>query len=47
MRVAQAPLSTYDFKITTAQLAIWQKMMLRLGYPVGRLDLDRTVVTPQ
>jgi hypothetical protein len=36
-----------DFKITTAPLVVWQKMMPTQGYPAGRLDLDRIVVTPQ
>ncbi len=45
--VAQVPLPHFDFKITTAQLAVWQTMMLAQGYPVAKLDLDRIVVTPE
>jgi hypothetical protein len=47
MCAAHVPLPNFDFKITTAQLAVWQKMMLTQSYPVGKLDLDRIVVTPQ
>jgi hypothetical protein len=47
MCAAHVPLPNCDFKITTAQLAVWQKMMLTQSYPVGKLDLDRIVVTPQ
>jgi hypothetical protein len=44
---AQVPLPNCDFRITTAQLAVWQKMMPTQSYPVGKLDRDRIVVTPQ
>ena len=43
--VDRIPLPAYDFKITTAQLAVWQKVMVEQGYPVGKLDLNKIVVT--
>ena len=43
--VNRIPLPAYDFKITTAQLAVWQNVMVEQGYPVGKLDLNKIVVT--
>jgi ABC-type nitrate/sulfonate/bicarbonate transport system substrate-binding protein len=43
--VDRIPLPAYDFNITPAQLAVWQKVMVEQGYPVGKLDLDKIVVT--
>jgi hypothetical protein len=36
-----------DFKITSGQRAVWQKMMLAQSYPFSKLDLDRIVVPLQ
>lgn len=45
--VARIPIPAYDFKITPAQLAVWQKMMVEQGHPVGKVDLNRIVVAPE
>jgi ABC-type nitrate/sulfonate/bicarbonate transport system substrate-binding protein len=45
--VDRIPLPAYDFGITTAQLAVWQKVMVEQGYPVDKLDLNKIVVTGQ
>jgi NitT/TauT family transport system substrate-binding protein len=43
--VARIPIPHYDFSIKPEQLEIWQKVMVGQGYPVGKLDMKKLVVT--
>lgn len=41
------PLPAYDFNITPQQFAVWQKVLVGQGVPVGNVDLNKIVVTAQ
>jgi len=43
--IARIPIPHYDFSIKPGQLEPWQKMMVGQGYPVGKLDMAKLVVT--
>lgn len=43
--VARIPIPHYDFSIKPEQLEPWQKMMVGQGFPVGKLDMKKLVVT--
>jgi NitT/TauT family transport system substrate-binding protein len=45
--IAKIPFPAYSFTITPAQLELWRKVMVAQGYPLGNLDVDRIVVTPE
>ncbi|MPZ55428.1 MAG: hypothetical protein GEU91_02810 [Rhizobiales bacterium] len=45
--VDSIPMPAYDFKITPAQLEVWRKVMMEQGFPVGKVDLGKIVVTGQ
>ena len=43
--IARIPIPHYDFSIKPEQLEPWQKMMVGQGFPVGKLDMKKLVVT--
>ena len=43
--IARIPIPHYDFGIKAEQLAPYQKLMVDQGYPVGKLDMTKLVVT--
>lgn len=43
--IARIPIPQYDFSIKPEQLEPYQKIMVGQGYPVGKLDLKKLVVT--
>jgi ABC-type nitrate/sulfonate/bicarbonate transport system substrate-binding protein len=43
--VTRIPLPHYDFGISPEQLVPYQQLMVRQGYPVGKLDMKKLVVT--
>jgi ABC-type nitrate/sulfonate/bicarbonate transport system substrate-binding protein len=43
--IARIPIPHYDFAIKPEQLAPYQKLMVDQGYPVGKLDMTKLVVT--
>ena len=45
--VAMIPFPAYQFTIKPAELAVWQKLMTGQGLPVGKLDVNNLVVTPE
>jgi NitT/TauT family transport system substrate-binding protein len=43
--IARIPIPHYDFGMTPVQLEPYQKLMVRQGYPVDKLDMKKLVVT--
>jgi NitT/TauT family transport system substrate-binding protein len=44
--IARIPIPHYDFGMKPDQLEPYQKLMVRQGYPVDKLDMKKLVVTP-
>ena len=43
--IARIPIPHYDFGMKPDQLEPYQKLMVRQGYPVDKLDMKKLVVT--
>jgi ABC-type nitrate/sulfonate/bicarbonate transport system substrate-binding protein len=43
--IARIPIPHFDFGIKPEQLEPYQQLMVRQGYPVGKLDMKKLVVT--